>query len=364
MTRPVNIPYFSEPPHSYDRRYFSQLIRSFALYAQQMNTPGSWRATELTLTDETGNVETGKLSYNPSEDTIDLTHLDGVVQQIGLGQYMRCKNDTGTTIDKGKVVGFAGVNSEIKISEYIADGTQDELYFIGVTAQELDDDEVGMVTTYGKVSGIDTTGGGESWQAGDILYASQTTAGALTKVRPTVPNVVIVVAAVLSVDATDGEILVRPTVPLGLDYGTFTSTVDQTLVAINTATAITLNTTETSKGVSIGTPASRLVVTQSGEYQVTASFQLTSGNNSPKNVFFWIRKNGSDVADTTRAITVNINGGYVPINISYPIVLDASDYVELYWAASDTNVTLDALAASAFAPAAPSAIVSVTQIQL
>jgi hypothetical protein len=34
------------------------------------------------------------------------------------------------------------------------------------------------------------------------------------------------------------------------------------------------------------------------------------------------------------------------------------------WAADSTDVTLDALAASAFAPAAPSIIVSVTQIQL
>lgn len=364
MSRSVPIPYFPVPPAQYSQRYFEEVLRSFSTYTQQMNNPGPWRATKLVLTNETGNVATGTLSYNPDEDTLDLTHLDGVTQQIGLEQYMRCSNTTGSTIENGRVVGFAGVNGEIKIREYLADGSQDELFFIGVTTQQFSDGETGMVTTYGKVRGLDTTGGAENWSVGDLLYASPSTAGALTNVRPTVPNVVVVVAAVLVVDATGGEIMVRPTVPIGLDYGSFSSNVDQTLTAINTATAITLNSTQTSQGISVGTPTSRIVVSQAGEYQIDASFQLTSNNTSAKNVYFWLRKNGSNVSETARAITVNINNGYVPINITYPIVLQASDYVELYWAANDTNVTLDALASTAFAPSAPSVIVSVTQIQL
>jgi hypothetical protein len=51
MSRSVNIPYFAEPPVNYDRAYFAQLTRAFALYTQQMNTPGPWRATEITLTE-------------------------------------------------------------------------------------------------------------------------------------------------------------------------------------------------------------------------------------------------------------------------------------------------------------------------
>jgi hypothetical protein len=50
MSRSVNIPYFAEPPNEYNRAYFSQLTRAFALYTQQMNTPGPWRATTITLT--------------------------------------------------------------------------------------------------------------------------------------------------------------------------------------------------------------------------------------------------------------------------------------------------------------------------
>jgi hypothetical protein len=51
MSRSVNIPYFAEPPVNYDRAYFAQMTRAFALYTQQMNTPGPWRATGITLTE-------------------------------------------------------------------------------------------------------------------------------------------------------------------------------------------------------------------------------------------------------------------------------------------------------------------------
>jgi len=367
MSRSLNIPYFASPPDQYSRPYFADLTRAFALFAQQMNTPGPWRATELTLTEELGNVEQGQLSWNIDEETVDITMGDGVVQQVGFETYMRVKNDTGSQIDNGEVVGFVGVNSEIKVAPYIANSSANELYFIGVATHDMPDQDIGPVTLYGKVRGIDTTGpGAETWNVGDILYVSPTTAGLLTNVRPTAPNAVIVVAAVLTVDATDGVIMVRPSVPIGLDYGSFDATVDQTLAAIDTATAITLTNTLVSNGVTLSASPnnSRLNVVEAGYYQIDAVLQLTSGNASDKNVYFWLRKNGSDVADSTRAITVNINGGFSPISLNYTISLAANDYIELYWAASNTNVTLDAIAASAFAPAAPSVLVNVSQLQL
>jgi hypothetical protein len=185
----------------------------------------------------------------------------------------------------------------------------------------------------------------------------------LTNIRPTAPNVVISVAAVLSVSATVGEIMVRPLIPMGMDYGSFDSTVDQTLGAINTATAVTLSTTLSSNGITLSS-GSRLNVASAGFYQVDVVLQLTSGSSSAKNVYFWLRKNGTNVAESTRAVTVNINGGFIPIALNYTISLAAADYVEVYWAADDTNVTLDALAASAFAPAAPSVLINMNQLQL
>jgi hypothetical protein len=363
MTSRLPTPFFPRPPAQYDQSYFAQLVRNFAVFAEQGRNPGPLRATSLALTTEPGNVDTGILSYNILEDTLDLQHLNGVVQQIGFETFMRCKNDTANTIPNGTVVGFAGVNAEIKVAPYIANAAANELFFVGVTTFDMDPGVVGPVTLYGKVRNLDTTGGAENWQVGDILYVSPTTAGALTKVRPTAPNVVIVVAAVLSVDASAGEIMVRPTVPMGLDYGAFDSTVDQTLSATNTPTAVTYNNTLLSNGVTLSNN-SRLNVAQAGFYQVDVNVQLRSTNSSAKSFYLWLRKNGSDVADTTRIYTIAANNEDRIVTMTYKISLQATDYVEVYWAGSATALLLDAVTGIAFAPDAPSAIVSLTQIQL
>ena len=358
-------PYFPIPPSQYDQRYLTEVVRAFSVFAQQSLNPGPLRATEITLTEDTGNVDRGQITWNTIEDTMDITMGDGVVQQVGYETYMYVKNDTGSTIDNGTVVGFAGASGQILISPYIANASANELYFVGVTTKDMPDQDVGPVTVYGNVRGLDTTGpGAETWSLGDILYASPTTAGALTNVRPTAPNVVIPVAAVTVVDATDGEIMVRPTTPMGLDYGTFDSTATQTLSSTNTATAISLSNTLSSNGVTLGTPASRLVAAQSGYYNISVTLQLSSGSSSAKTVYVWLRKNGTNLAETTRAFTNNINNGFTPLSVTYPISLAASDYVELYWAANDTNVSLTPITGLAFAPDAPSVLVSMLQTQL
>lgn len=363
--RSTPIPYFPVPPAAYDQRYFAEIIRAFSVYTQQQANPGEQRATSITLTESGTNVDRGTITWNTVEDTLDVSMGDGVVQQVGYETYMYVKNNTGSSIPNGTVVGFAGVSGEILISPYVASSSANELYFVGVTTNDMPNGDVGPVTVYGKVRGLDTTGpGAETWSVGDILYASPTTAGLLTNVRPTAPDVVVVVAAVISVSATEGEIMVRPTIPLGLDYGSFDSDATQTLAAADTATAITLNTTLSANGVALGTPSSRMVVGQSGYYTVQAMLQVSSASSNAKTLYVWLRKNGTDIPETTRAFTSNINSGYTPINAIYPVSLEASDYIELYWAADDTDVSLSAITGLSFAPDAPSVLVSVAQTQL
>lgn len=366
MSLGTPVPYFPTPPSEYDRTYMAQVTRAFSVFAQQVNNPGPLQATTLTLNPTGEKTPTGELSYSPEADTIDLTHLNGVVQHIGFDTFMRCRNGTLSTIPKGTVVGFAGVNAEIDIAPYLANGSTFEVYFVGVTAYDMPTTSVGAVQVYGKIHDINTTGTpvGETWVAGDILYCSPSTAGRFTKVRPTAPNSVIVVAAVLVVSATAGELMIRPTIPIGLNYGTFSSTADQTLAAINTATAITYTTTEIANGVTVGSPASRLVVAESGFYHIAVSAQLTSNSSSAKNIFFWLAKNGTAIPDTTRAITLANNASYTPFAATYDLSLATSDYIQVMWAADSTAVLLDAVAASGFAPTAPSIITVVTQVQL
>ena len=364
------VPYFPTPPAEYNRQYMAQLIRAFSVFAQQSVNPGPLRGTTLTLNPTGSKIDAGELSYNIAEDTFDLTHLNDVTQQIGFETFMRVANDTGSTIPNGTVVSFAGVNGEIKVSPYIADGTVPELYFVGVTTFDMADNVAGPVTVYGKVRGLNTTGApvSETWAAGDILYASPTTAGAFTNVRPTAPNAVIVIAAVLSVSATEGVIMVRPTIPIGLDYGSFTDLTDQTLAAIDTPTPLKLNTTEISNGITIVNDGSsnptRITVSQSGFYQIAVSNQYTSSNSSSKDVQTWLRVNGTDVPDSNSYVTLNGNGVNVIFSTTYSVSLLAGDYVQVMWASGDTAVSINNIAATAYSPASPSTIVSVTQIQL
>ena len=50
MSGPINIPYFPDPPPGYDRAYMAQVIRAFALFAQQSRNPGEGRNTFTVFT--------------------------------------------------------------------------------------------------------------------------------------------------------------------------------------------------------------------------------------------------------------------------------------------------------------------------
>ena len=171
------------------------------------------------------------------------------------------------------------------------------------------------------------------------------------------------IAAVLISSATAGDIFVRPTIEQQRYYGDFNKTADQSPAVINTAYALTFDNTRIANGVSIGSPASRIVVSQSGLYQFNATVQISSGNSSAKDVYVWFRKNGTDVPNSTRLVTIDVNNGYIPVALIEAFSLEANAYVELMFASTDTAITIDNVAATAFAPAAPAAVLSVTQLQ-
>ena len=308
-----------------------------------------------------------RVVWNASDDTLNLHHSGGVVQQVGQETYIYGRNNTGSTITNGSTIGFAGVNGQNRLEflDYIADGTYRSEYFFGVATQDILNGEIGFVTTFGNVRGIDTTGSaeGESWAEGDELYASPTTAGAFTKVKPTAPNISIPVAIVVVVSATEGEIFVNPIVEQQKYYGQFARTTDQVAGSINTAVSVVFDTTEVANGIALGTPASRLVAANSGLYSFAVNFQVLSNSASSKNGWFWFRKNGVDIADSSNRLTLSANSEYSILHKTDFISLNASDYVEIMFAVDDTNLWLDASAATAFAPAAPAVLVAVTQVQ-
>lgn len=286
------------------------------------------------------------------------------IDAASLTTHAIVQNSTGATIFKGAVVGFAGVgsNNYLSITKYLADGSTPTLYILGVMSETLPDNgSVGVVTTWGHVGGIDTS----AFNLGDILYASPTVAGAFTNVKPTAPNNVIPLAAVLKVSATDGEIFVRPTIEQQSYYGEFSRTTNLSAALANTAYAIALDTTEIAEGVVLqGSPLDQIKVPQSGLYQLTVRYQLISTNSSSKNARFWFRKNGTtDYTNSTALMSITGNGDYAAVTQSEFFSLAANDYIQLMWAVSDTALSLAAAAATGYAPAAAAVLLTVTQVQ-
>jgi len=146
-------------------------------------------------------------------------------------------------------------------------------------------------------------------------------------------------------------------------YGQFKKTTSVSPAAANTAYAITFDTTENSKSVSIGSPASRIVVAEDGVYNFSSHYTILSNNSSAKTTWFWFRKNGTNVPASAILVTDNINGGHAASGIDHFFTLVAGDYIELMWAADSTNIELHASPATAFAPSGPSCLLSVMQVQ-
>lgn len=142
-------------------------------------------------------------------------------------------------------------------------------------------------------------------------------------------------------------------------YGSFYDTTTQAATVINTATAITFNSTDLSNGVYLGAPTSRVYVDTEGVYNFDTSFQLDKTAGGTAIFDFWFRLNGVDVTDSASRIRVQSNNAEVFSSLNYFFDLKANDYVELMFSVTDLSVELAAFAAAAPHPGIPSIILTV-----
>lgn len=311
----------------------------------------------------------GMIDWNYQEDCMNVYHADGTVWQEGFEDYIQIRNTTGSTITNGTLVQFAGVDENYvpTIAKYVANGSVKPLYVIGICTSDVPAGSVGRATTRGKVRNINTTGSdvGETWARGDLLWAHPTIPGKLTNDQPTSPNIAVSIAAVLRVDATDGMILVRPSIFPRLGNATAHDQITQTAAAINTPYGVKFRTTDLLDGFTInGTNHSIFTSQQHGLFNVRALLQASSTNSSLSNIFVWGRLNGVDIPHSTIRTSIQSNGGAAPVSWQYTISLHPNDTFELMWAVDSTAVTLTAEAAKSFCPETPSCHININQTDL
>jgi hypothetical protein len=162
-------------------------------------------------------------------------------------------------------------------------------------------------------------------------------------------------------DEIDGlsSLVTVQTPPKRRRLGNFYDTTTQTAAVINTAYAITFNTSDLSDGVYIGSPSSRVYVDTEATYNFQFSAQLDNTSGGSHLIFIWYRVNGADVANSASQVRLKGTDGELVAAWNFAVKLKAGDYFELMWSVDDLSVQMVAQAAAAPVPGIPSAILSV-----
>lgn len=132
--------------------------------------------------------------------------------------------------------------------------------------------------------------------------------------------------------------------------GTYTVSVSQTVAS----TSLT------------GTLASKITAARSGLYNLQFSAQLNNTSVQEQDASIWIRKNGTDIANSNNFFSVVSShggtNGHLIATLNIYVDLAATDYVEIMWSATSTAVSLEHLPVqtSPARPVTPSVIATLT----
>jgi hypothetical protein len=149
-------------------------------------------------------------------------------------------------------------------------------------------------------------------------------------------------------------------------WGSFWDTTNQSAAAINTPYAITINSADPlNSGVSVAS-SSRITFAYTGVYSLTFSIQFTNTSTANGSTQIWLKKNGTNLADTSSHYDVPDKQGSSfsseILTVNFVLSLTATDYIQVFWQTANTSVVIETLAASGGYPRTPSIIFTATQV--
>jgi hypothetical protein len=156
-----------------------------------------------------------RLVWNPDDGTLDVGLLNGSVLQIGQESHYYAKNTSGAQIDNGTPVMFTGTigaSGKLTFGKAVADGSYAPHLMMGVTTQDVANNDFGYVASFGLVRGLKTDGSdyGETWSDGDLLYFDPISPGDWTNAQPSAPAINTPAAVVVhAASGNSGSIFVR-----------------------------------------------------------------------------------------------------------------------------------------------------------
>lgn len=290
-------------------------------------------------------LTTGNVQYSPAEQAVldQFTKLISAKEQrifVKAGEALAYGNVVTLSLSGGKVVAFkADATNLAKPGHAIIDASA------GIA---LDAFGEALLLT-GKTRGIT----GTSFMAPYYL----STAGQVQAAKPHGPGVI---TQFIGYGLGSAGFYAAIESPHNTSYGAFVDTTDQVAGGANAPQAVTFNTTQVSRGVSIGSPTSRIVVDKQGVYNFQFSLQVDKTAGGKGTIWIWPRVNGTDIAASASVITIKDNDSESVPAWNFVLTLNAGDYFELIWEVDTTDLLLESFAATGTRPVIPSAILTVT----
>jgi hypothetical protein len=177
------------------------LIKDEAVTIQKLNN-------ELVVTEAEGILNNDNDITVPTSAAV-IDYVSGFVPAAADSNFVfiDVKNETGVEIPLGTgcmAVGTDGNSGHILVAPFVADGSVQPRYYIGVLEETIQNGEFGRVVTQGEVNQINTT----AFLDGDVLWCDPANPGGFTKNEPAAPAAKLATAIVLN-SSTNGKIFVR-----------------------------------------------------------------------------------------------------------------------------------------------------------
>ena len=151
------------------------------------------------------------------------------------------------------------------------------------------------------------------------------------------------------------------------NYGAFSDYTTQTISSTTTAYKIAIG--QTDEAVGVACSAGRMTVAETGVYNFQWSGQFANTGVADGDAYVWLRKNGTDIIGSTGLISIPAKHGSVAGHSIYGwnfvMSLTAGDYLELWWSAETTSVTIDtyAVGSTPTRPSTASVVATLTQVR-
>ena len=145
-------------------------------------------------------------------------------------------------------------------------------------------------------------------------------------------------------------------------HGDFYIAADVTAAIANTEYKLTYTSEASNSGITLGTPATRIVFEEAGEYVIAFSAQISSTSSSTVHFYFWPSVNGTDINNSAMTTALHQNNATLITSRTQIFTVAANDYLEVNWMVDSTAGFLNATAAASPVPNIPASTLSITRL--